>query len=120
MPACAVACDCVAEREVARPKPLPPDSPPPRYRVVFRDGAARKSWDVLVRERGTDMIECWDHLAFRAPEDLPRRCKALIGRFSASGLRQFAVGPKQRVWYRVSRREVTIVTVHRTHPKQTD
>ena len=62
----------------------------------------------------------WDHLAHRAVEDLPRKCKPLIGRFANSGLRQYSVGPKQRVWYAVSGREVTIRAVHRTHPKATD
>lgn len=75
---------------------------------------------MLVRERTTDMTECWDHLAYKAVEDVPRKCKRLVGRFTKSGLRQYTVGPKQRVWYRVSGSEVTIREVHRTHPKATD
>ena len=108
------------DREVERPRPLPADAPASKYRIVFRDSAARKSWDVLVSQRRTDMTECWDHLAYNAPQDLPRRCKALVGRLAASGLRQFTVGPKQRVWYRVTGKQVTIVAVYRTHPKATD
>lgn len=110
----------MASREVRRPQPLPADAPPVRYDIRFRDTAAKKSWDVLVRERGTAMAECWDHLAYRAAEDVPRTCKALVGRFAKSGLRQYSVGPKQRVWYEVSGREVTIREVHRTHPKATE
>lgn len=75
---------------------------------------------MLLRERKTDMTECWDHLAYRAAEDVPRKCKPLVGRFARSGLRQFTVGPKQRVWYTISDDEVTIREVHRTHPKATE
>ena len=108
------------DREVERPRPLPADAAPAKYRIVFRDSAARKSWDVLVGQRRTDMTECWDHLAHNAPQDLRRKCKALVGRFAESDLRQFTVGPKQRVWYRVTGKQVTIVAVHRTHPKATE
>lgn len=66
------------------------------------------------------MTECWDHLAYRPAEDVPRKCKPLVGRFAKSGLRQYSVGPKQRVWYQISGRDVTIREVHRTHPKATD
>lgn len=75
---------------------------------------------MLARERKTDMTECWDHLAYRAAEDVPRKCKPLVGRFAASGLRQFTVGPKQRVWYTISEDTVTVRDVHRTHPKATE
>ena len=108
------------DREVPRPKGPPADAAPARYRIVFRDSAARKSWEVLAGERRTDMTECWDHLAYNATQDLRRTCKALVGRFASSGLRQFTVGPKQRVWYRVTGTQVTIVAVYRTHPKTTD
>lgn len=117
---CDVAWACVASREVRRPRSLPADAPPARYAIRFRDGAAQRSWDVLVRERRTEMTECWDHLAYRAVEDVPRKCKPLVGRFARSGLRQYSVGPKQRVWYTISGGEVTIREVHRTHPKATD
>lgn len=110
----------MADREVPRPRPRPADAPAARFLIVFRDGVARKSWDILARERRTDMTECWDHLADRATEDLRRRCKPLVGRFATSGLRQFTVGPKQRVWYRVEGNVVTVIVVHRTHPKATD
>lgn len=110
----------MADREVPRPKLPPDDAAPAKYRITFTDSAAKKSWDVLARERRTDMTECWDHLAYNAKQDLPRKCKALVGRFAASGLRQYTVGPKQRVWYGVAGTRVTIVTVHRTHPKATD
>jgi hypothetical protein len=66
------------------------------------------------------MTECWDHLAYQAVVDVPRKCKRLVGRFATSGLRQYTVGPKQRVWYTVSGKEVTLREVHRTHPKATD
>jgi len=66
------------------------------------------------------MTECWDHLAYRAVEDVLRKCKPLVGRFARSGLRQCSVGPKQRVWYTISGGEVTIREAHRTHPKATD
>lgn len=107
-------------REVARPRPADPGAELTRYAITFRSSAAQKSWDILVRDRRTDMTECWDHLAYRAHEDLPRVCKPLVGRFARSGLRQYTVGPKQRVWYTVSGRQVTIRDVHRTHPKATD
>lgn len=110
----------MASREVRRPQPLQLDAAPAQYDVRFRDTAAKKSWDVLVKERMSDMTECWDHLAYRAAEDLPRKCKPLVGRFAKSGLRQYTVGPKQRVWYDVSGRDVTIREVHRTHPKATE
>ncbi len=110
----------MASREVRRPQPLPSDAPPTRYELRFRDTAASKSWGVLARERKTDMTECWDHLAYRADEDIPKKCKALVGRFAKSGLRQYSVGPKQRVWYSISGRNVLIRAVHRTHPKPTD
>lgn len=74
----------------------------------------------MARQRRTDMTECWDHLAYRAAEDVPGRCKRLVGRFARSGLRQYTVGPKQRVWYTISGSEVTIQEVHRTHPKASD
>ncbi len=74
----------------------------------------------MVGQRKTDMSECWDHLALRALEDLPRKCKPLVGRFAKSGIRQYTVGPKQRVWYTVAGNTVTIREVHRTHPKGTD
>lgn len=119
-PLCDAASACVASREVRRPQPLPADTPPARYAIRFRDTAAKKSWGVLVRERKTDMTECWDHLAYRAAQDVPRKCKPLVGRFAKSGLRQYSVGPKQRVWYTISGREVTIRDVHRTHPAATD
>ena len=110
----------MASREVHRPQPLPTDAVPARYRIRFRDTAAKKSWDILVRERRTDMTEYWDHLAHLAEEDVPRKCKPLVGRFAKSGLRQFSVGPKQRVWYSIAGRQVVIREVHRTHPKATD
>jgi len=110
----------VASREVHRPQPLPADAAPIGYGIRFRDTAAKKSWDVLVRERGTNMTECWDQIAYRADEDIPKKCKPLVGRFAKSGLRQYTVGPKQRVWYTTSGSEVVIREVHRTHPKATD
>ena len=66
------------------------------------------------------MTECWDHLAYQAVQDVPRKCKALVGRFAASGLRQYSVGPKQRVWYTIFSNEVTVQEVHRSHPKATE
>lgn len=110
----------MARREAPRPRPLGTEATPVAYEIRFRDTAARKSWDLLVRERTTDMTECWDHLAYRAAQDLPKKCKPLVGRFAKSGLRQYSVGPKQRVWYSISGREVTIHATHRTHPKLTD
>lgn len=120
VPSSGAASGCVASREVRRPQPLPASAPAARYDIRFRDTVAKKSWDVLVRERRTDMTECWDHLAYRAVEDLPRKGKRLVGRFAKSGLRQYSVGPKQRIWYEVSGHSVTIREVHRTHPKATD
>lgn len=110
----------MANREVPRPKAPPVEAAPAKYRIVFRDSAAQKSWDILAGERRTDMTECWDYLAYKATEDLRRKCKSLIGRFAKSGLRQFTLGPKQRVWYQVAGTEVTIVEVYRTHPKGTE
>lgn len=45
--------------------------------------------------------------------------RALAGA-AKSGLRQYTVGPKQRVWYTVAGKVVTIREVHRTHPKATE
>ncbi len=110
----------MVDREVRRPKTLPADAAASRYRITFRDSTAQKSWDILATQRRTDMTECWDHLAYRALENVRRKCKPLVGRFAKSGLRQFTVGPKQRVWYRVAGTHVTIVDVHRAHPKGTE
>lgn len=87
---------------------------------MFLDRSTQKSWGILVRERKTDMTECWDHLAYQAVQDVPRKCKPLVGRFAGSGLRQYSVGPKQRVWYTIAGSEVTVHEVHRSHPKATE
>lgn len=120
MPPCVAASACVPSRDVPRPRPADPAASPTNYTIRFRDSAAEKSWNVLAHERTTDVTECWDHLAYRAVEDIPRKCKPLVGRFAKSGLRQYTVGPKQRVWYTVSGSEVTIHEVYRTHPKATE
>lgn len=110
----------MASRPVPRPTVAPNDVAPARYSIEFQDGAAQKSWQILVGQRKAAMTECWDHLAADALVDLPRKCKPLVGQFAKRGLRQYTVGPKQRVWYAVAGRTVTIRDIHRTHPKGTD
>ena len=110
----------MARRPAPRPLLAAPDAAPPTHTIEFQDRPAQQGWEVLVGRRKTDMTECWDHLANSPHLDLPRKCKALVGRFARSGLRQYTVGPKERVWYTVEGKIVTIRDVHRTPPKETD
>ncbi len=107
-------------RPVERPEPLPEGQAAPAFDLVFSGSKAEKSWRVLLRERRTELRECWDHLAYRPAVDLPRRCGGLAGRFKKLGVRQYEIGPKQRVWFVIEGDTVRIVAVWRSHPKATD
>lgn len=110
----------MARRPVERPDPLPVGQAPPAFDLVFANSKAEKSWRLLLRERRTELRECWDHLAYRPAVDLPRRCGGLAGRFRERGWRQYEIGPKQRVWFVVEGNAVRIIAVWRSHPKATE
>jgi hypothetical protein len=110
----------VARRPVERPDPLPVGQPSPTFELVFANSKAEKSRRLLLRERRTELRECWDHLAYRPAVDLPRRCGGLAGRFKELGWRQYEIGPKQRVWFIVEGNAARIIAVWRSHPKATE
>ncbi len=110
----------MARRPVARPEPLPVGQAPPAFDLRFANSKAEKSWRLLLRERRTELRECWDHLAYSPAVDLARRCGGLAGRFKALGWRQHEIGPKQRVWFVVEGNAVRIIAVWRSHPKETE
>jgi len=105
----------LAQRPVRRPGANPETRP--AFTLEFATSKAEKNWLILLRERETELTECWDYLS-ASPEQRSRRCGPLRGEYA--GIWQYEIGPKQRVWYEIDSETVVILAVHRVHPKGTE
>ena len=110
----------MSRRPCPRPSPLEEGAPRPRFDLEFATSAAEKKWELLIRERLTEMTECWDHLSQTPSSPKPRRSGPLQGKYKPYGWWQFEVGPKQRVFYEIVDSTVRILHVYTSHPKGTE
>jgi hypothetical protein len=97
--------------------------PPGSYRVFALNRQVLWDWIETARTAKRSLQRCFAHITETPLQRLPNgRCGPLHGTFAARGWWQYEITAAGRVWYVIdqSQREVTVLRVTLTHPRETD